>query len=869
MQKGKKDFRDLLIVIIGIAGMICYFYTISGVHPFRITEMDLSKAEILSKADSVLQSWQYQTQSFYPVATFQSEAGFLDSLQKKIGKKELDEYLQNSNTIQDLPFFSWRINEVYSEEVENEVTLDLSIDTKGNVTAFSANQYLIIEQRPFNRVAIQHIYENEIDNYSRILEDSLITGLLNVQHLNGMSQNGSRYRVLPEELRIFSDSPESELYTEKLIWRHADFYLSQTIWSNFELSRDSVRFVDEANIRYAQAFLSLTDPVTETSASLTMKLLPAGSLMSLNYSLSPKVKPANEELSDILESMALFVILVFVIWLFFIFYMRIKARAVDTRPAMIVAVLAGFAVPGFWILQFFNSFDFLWQVIDVSQVLNGMLFVGVMGAISAVAFFVLTAVSDSITRQYWPEKLKSWDLIRSGLFVNKPVGWAIVNAIGIGGLLAGITGLFLNLIPSAYVSAGAGLLSDQFILPSVANLLVTVITVLLVIVSIYLIIGNQIRSLINKDYAILILSAALFGLVDVLPFNIEPDILNRGMRSAVGLLLGYFYLRYDFLTVVLGFFVYLNFLSTAKGWVISDSPDANTFYLFLLVLAFTAIMGIYFVAKGSERKELPEYVPTYIEDQAKEQRVKQELSIARAVQHTFLPSKIQSMPGIDMAGICIPAQETGGDYYDMISLGEQRVAIAIGDVSGKGIRAAFYMTFTKGVLHSLSALILSPVELLNQLNRLFNENATRGTFISMIYGIFEAKKRTFTFARAGHNPMLLVKNNGSAEWIKPKGLGIGVAKGDNFIECTEEAELKLKEGDVLILYTDGITEMLDAGGRFYGEDRLRELVRNIRKGSSEEIMKRIVSDVNEFKGLAKQHDDMTLVIIKADASANQ
>ncbi|MDZ7806332.1 MAG: PP2C family protein-serine/threonine phosphatase [Gracilimonas sp.] len=869
MQKGKKDFRDLLIVIIGIAGMICFFYTMSGVHPLRVTEMDIPKEEILTKADSVLQSWQYQTQSFYPIANFQSETGFLDTLQKKIGKKKLDEFLQESDVIQDLPLFTWRINEVYSEEVEDELTLDLRLDAKGNVAAFSTNKSLILEQRPFNREAIQYLYQTEIENYSRLLEDSLITGLLGVQHLNGSAQNGSRRSVLLDQLRIFSDSPEAELYTEQLVWKHVDFYLERSVWNNFELSRDSVQYVDETNIRYAKAFLSLSDSQSETSASLILELLPAGSLMSLSYTLTPQLESAEERLSEIAESVAMFVILVFVIWLFFIFYMRIKARAIDTRPAMIVAVLAGFAVPGFWILQFLNSFDFLLQVIDVSQVMNGMLFIGVMGAISAVGFFVLTAVSDSITRQYWPEKLKSWDLIRSGLFINKPVGWAIVNAIGIGGLLAGVTGLFLNVIPSAYISAGTGLLSDQFLLPSIANMLVTVMTVLLVIVSIYLIIGNQIKGLINKDFIILLLSALLFGLMNVLPFSIEPDILNRLMRSAVGLLLGYFYLRYDFLTVVMGFFVYLNFLTTSKGWVMSGSPDANTFYLFLLVLGFVAMLGIYFVAKGSERKELPEYVPTYIEDQAKEQRIKQELSIARVVQHTFLPSKIQSLPGIDMAGICIPAQETGGDYYDMISLGEQRVAIAIGDVSGKGIRAAFYMTFTKGVLHSLSALILSPVELLNQLNRLFNENATRGTFISMIYGIFEAKKRTFTFARAGHNPMLWVKNDGSSEWIKPKGLGIGIAKGDNFIECIEEAELKLKEGDVLILYTDGITEMLDAGGRFYGEERLQELVKNIRKGSSEEIMKSIVNDVNEFKGLAKQHDDMTLVIIKADVSANQ
>ncbi|HKK26220.1 MAG TPA: PP2C family protein-serine/threonine phosphatase [Gracilimonas sp.] len=869
MQKGKKDFRDLLIVIIGIAGMICYFYTMSGVHPFRVAETDLPKTEILSKADSVLQSWEYQTQSFYPIATFQSEAAFLDSIQIRTGKKDLDEFLDNSDVLRALPLYTWKINEVYSEEAEDELTLDLTMNTHGEVAAFTANQFLILEQRPFNRKAIQQIYKGEIDNYSRTLEDSLITGLLNIQHLNGTSRNGSLRRVLPEDLRIFGENSFAESKSSDVIWKQADYYLSKTVWNSFELSRDSIRYVDEANIRYAQAYLSLNDPKTATSATVTLKLLPAGSLMSLNFDLSPKLGPSSEDLSAIFESIGLFVILVFVIWLFFIFYMRIKARAVDTRPAMVVAVLAGFAVPGFWALQFLKSFDFFWQVIDLSQFLNGMLFIGVMGAFSAVAFFVLTAVSDSVTRQYWPEKLKSWDLIRRGLFVNQPVGWAIVNAIGIGGLLAGITGLFLNAIPAAYISAGGGFIADQFLLPSVANLLVTMITVLIVIVAVYLIIGNQIKGMMNKDLIIPLLSAILFGLIDVLPFNIEPDVLNRAMRSVAGLLLGYFYLRYDFLTVVLGFFVYLNFLSTAKGWVMSGSPDANTFYLFIIVLAFAALLGIYFVARGSERKELPEYVPTYIEEQAKEQRVKQELSIARAVQHTFLPSKIQSLPGIDMAGICIPAQETGGDYYDMISLGEQRVAIAIGDVSGKGIRAAFYMTFTKGVLHSLSALILSPVELLNQLNRLFNENATRGTFISMIYGIFEAKKRTFTFARAGHNPMLLVRKDGSSEWIKPKGLGIGVTKGDNFIECIEEAELKLNEGDVLILYTDGITEMLDAGGRFYGEERLQELIKNIRKDSSHEIMKRIVSDVNEFKGLTKQHDDMTLVIIKADASSNQ
>ncbi|HBQ60310.1 MAG TPA: hypothetical protein DD671_11995, partial [Balneolaceae bacterium] len=361
----------------------------------------------------------------------------------------------------------------------------------------------------------------------------------------------------------------------------------------------------------------------------------------------------------------------------------------------------------------------------------------------------------------------------------------------------------------------------------------------------------QIKGLTEKKWIIPVLAAVIFGVIDVLPFAMEPAIIDRVTKAVIGFALGYFYLPYDILPVVFGFFLFMNLLTTSKGWVLEGSPDANTFWMFVLFMTSLCMIGIYFIVKGTERNELPEYVPSYIEDQAKEQRVKQELAIARAVQQTFLPSKIHHLPGIDIAGVCIPAQETGGDYYDMIPIGKQRTAIAIGDVSGKGIKASFYMTFTKGVLHSLSALILSPVELLNQLNRLFNENATRGTFISMIYGILEADKRQFTFARAGHNPMLVIRANGDSEWLQPDGLGIGVAKGDNFIKWTKEATLKLNEGDVIILYTDGITEMLNPGNQFYGEEKLEKLVKGVRAASSEEIMNIIVDDVKEFKGIAK------------------
>jgi hypothetical protein len=869
MQQHKKLFRDVILLLFGLAGIAWFFYTFPSHHPFTITDVNHSKERMAEKADSVFQSWQFQSLDHYPSTELVSFNGVIDSLQKKWGTFEFKDRVKDSEFLQKLPLIRWDVREHNNEVDGFNSEVRVGLNTSGEVTNFSVGNQLISRQRPFNRYAVRTLFQDQVADYSRGLEDSLIAGLTDYQHITSSPQSNSQALAVINRLRELRGTQDEDVYTMNNIWGLADFYLNRTIWSSFDLRKDSVKLLDEDGFRFARAFVSTSDSATGVTANLKLDLLPAGSLKSMTYSLTPELSSVEDRFEEILNSIAIFLVLVFTIWLLFVFYLRIKARAIDTKPAIIVAILAGFMVPGFWLLQFIDEMGLMYGLNGNLNIFQNLVALAVMGAVSAVGFFVITAVSDSITRQYWPEKLKTWDLVRRGMFVNKPVGWGIINALAIGGILAGMVSLFLTVVPDSYISSNTGLISDSYFLPSFANLLITTCFVLAIVVPIYLILGNQIKGLLDKKWIIPVLSAVLLGLIDILPFSIEPDLLDRAMRAMLGFTLGYFYLRYDFLTIAFGAFVFVNFFTTSKGWVLSGSPDANTFYLFILVMVTFAALGLYFVVKGTEKDQLPEYVPGYIEDQAKEQRLKQELSIARVVQQTFLPSKIHHLPGIDIAGVCIPAQETGGDYYDMIPLGEQRTAIAIGDVSGKGIRAAFYMTFTKGVLHSLSALILSPVELLNQLNRLFCENATRGTFISMIYGILEADKRQFTFARAGHNPMLVVRGNGDTEWLKPDGIGIGITNGDAFIKNTKEATLKLKEGDVVILYTDGITEMLSTGNHFYGEDRLERLVKGVRKASSEKILEIITDDVNEFKGLAKQHDDMTLVIIKADASVNQ
>lgn len=324
-------------------------------------------------------------------------------------------------------------------------------------------------------------------------------------------------------------------------------------------------------------------------------------------------------------------------------------------------------------------------------------------------------------------------------------------------------------------------------------------------------------------------------------------------------------MRTDFITTVVTFITFLLIMDISETWVVTGSSEAIVFYIIISFFVILFSGGIYAIAKGQDINILPSYIPEYMEEIAQEQRVKQELHIARNVQHSFLPTTIPKVQNFDLAGYCDPAQETGGDYYDMIKLSDEKIAIAIGDVSGKGIQAAFYMTFAKGVIHSLCSILDNPMELISKANQLFNDNATRGTFISMIYGILDTKDKTFKFIRAGHNPILLKKKNGDMEWLQPKGTAIGMMKNASFEKGAEEMVIQMNsEIECLVLYTDGITEAANKKNEFYGEDRLLRIVKNANYKTSNDLIDIIIKDVSKFTGAAEQHDDITCVVIKAN-----
>lgn len=247
-----------------------------------------------------------------------------------------------------------------------------------------------------------------------------------------------------------------------------------------------------------------------------------------------------------------------------------------------------------------------------------------------------------------------------------------------------------------------------------------------------------------------------------------------------------------------------------------------------------------------------------------QERMKRELEIARMVQLSLLPQKNPQLPGLDIDGICIPATEIGGDYFDYFLLNDHTIGVTIADVAGKGTSAAFYMAVVKGMMLSLTPIFKSPREVLIELNRRLYGTMDRKIFVTMIYGIFDVKKSTLKFARAGHNA-LIIKNNqkSTVENLTPQGIGLGLEDGSIFSKTISEQQVKFKQGDKFIFYTDGITEAMDLEKQEFGEARLFNQISNEKIHTSIELRQSIIQSVIEFVNNAQQHDDITMVTISA------
>lgn len=245
------------------------------------------------------------------------------------------------------------------------------------------------------------------------------------------------------------------------------------------------------------------------------------------------------------------------------------------------------------------------------------------------------------------------------------------------------------------------------------------------------------------------------------------------------------------------------------------------------------------------------------------ERYKEELKIANRVQKSLLPEKLVCNDKVEISAFSEAADEVGGDYYDIFNYSEDRIALVIGDVSGKGTSAAFNMSQMKGIFHSLVQLNLSPKEFMINANSALSRCLERSSFITLALYIIDFEKKTVQFSRAGHSPTLYYRSKSKrADFFETKGMGLGILRNNEFHKYVEVNEFQYNPGDIIVLYTDGITEATNAQRDEYGYSRLKNSLEKHAENPTELIQKGLVEDLYKFSDEKTMEDDYSILIVK-------
>ena len=241
------------------------------------------------------------------------------------------------------------------------------------------------------------------------------------------------------------------------------------------------------------------------------------------------------------------------------------------------------------------------------------------------------------------------------------------------------------------------------------------------------------------------------------------------------------------------------------------------------------------------------------------QRLEDELMIARDIQKGLLPGVLPTIPGIDIAATNISSKQVGGDYYDVIPAGEKRYVIAIGDVSGKGTPAALLMASIQASIRALVPLNLSLSELTQRVNDLMCENTGGNKFVTFFWGFVDTEAMTLNYVNAGHNYPYLMHAHGSIQRLDKGGMILGVMKT---MMPYEEATVKLSHGDLLVLFTDGVSEAMSRDSIEYGEGRIEAILKKHGNESAQRIIDILHEDILHHAEGAQQSDDITMMVMK-------
>jgi sigma-B regulation protein RsbU (phosphoserine phosphatase) len=271
------------------------------------------------------------------------------------------------------------------------------------------------------------------------------------------------------------------------------------------------------------------------------------------------------------------------------------------------------------------------------------------------------------------------------------------------------------------------------------------------------------------------------------------------------------------------------------------------------------------VAVADQAASTVELVQLY-NDRTERQRIEQELKVAHEFQQMLLPASYPDVPGVEIAAFSAPAQEVGGDYYDLFFVDEGRryLGVIVADVSGKGIPGALVMSVVRCTMRAIAPNNLSPRDVLIRANERVYADTKDNVFVTITYGILDTVRNSFRFCRAGHEPTLILGTApgvGALKQISPPGIAMGLISSDIF-SMIEEEEVILHPGESLMLYTDGVVEAMNPTQDEYGQQRFHDVLLQSRHQHPDNVIQTLLTDIEKFTMGHPQHDDITVVSLR-------
>lgn len=492
---------------------------------------------------------------------------------------------------------------------------------------------------------------------------------------------------------------------------------------------------------------------------------------------------------------------------------------------------------------------------------------GVAGAMAFLGMMVLFPTSESQARAAWPEKLTVIDLLFQGRVSIRETGTAILRSFFLTGISLLAFGLLVRFATAAnigYVFFRDSTMDGFQSLTSGALLIINniIVTAFIGFALLFFWPGFLKEKGPNRFLFLFFLTVTLsLGGMQFLFFN--PLYVALILLLPIALGWAYIVYRFDLLTVILLFMATTFFLDLSLAFLVPGTLSGVMGFSVIIFSVVLFLLGVYLVFRPHCAEDYDSYVPEYVSRIAERERLVRELEIARGVQMRFLPQDVPEFAHLDIVSLCQPAMEVGGDYYDFVRMDEHNMSVLIGDVSGKGVSAAFYMTMVKGIIKTLSKKTRRPAVLLEEANEIFFENAPRDVFVTVIYGVFNLDTQNLTFASAGHNPLMIwKKKTGLTQKLNPRGIALGLAGSVKYHSLIEEITIPFEEGDVFVFYTDGVSESMNMNQEIFGEDRLEEIITKSAHQPPRLIQRNVVEAVSRFSGKAPQHDDFTMVVVK-------